>query len=83
MPGVGEHAYVYTDAEGRYSVTFHTLHSAVSISLIQAGKYVACPGEDVSTLAPIIDRSAFTGTHEIQRNLVFCAGTANNRWRVP
>jgi hypothetical protein len=74
MPGVGEHAYVYTDAEGRYSVTFNKLHSAVSISVIQVGKYVACPGEDVSALAPIIDKSAFAGTHEIQRDLVFCAG---------
>jgi hypothetical protein len=79
MPGVGEHVYASTDSEGRYSVTFKKVHSGVSISVIQHRKYVACPGEGASSFAPVIEKSAFAGTHEIQRDLVFCAGTANNR----
>jgi hypothetical protein len=76
----GEHAYVYTDVEGRYSLRFKRLYGPLTISVLDVDRHAACPGQaDRGTDAAVLEKSSFAGTHEVHKDLVYCEPTPQER----
>lgn len=79
---LGEHAYVYTDADGRYEFRLKRIHRAAWIEMTEWQKYMPCRG--ISDWAPPDTYpSQFSGKHEVRRDLNYCVRPANQGLERP
>jgi hypothetical protein len=69
---LGDHAYVYTDANGYYAYRFKQIHSAASLEMDEWQKYRLC-GDWVPTE---IYPWQLLGSHEVQKDFIYCVRPA-------
>ena len=73
---LGQHAYVYTDADGRYEFRLERIHRAAWIEMTEWQKYMPCHGIR-DWVPPDTYPSKFSGKHDVRRDLIYCVRPAN------